>query len=208
MFENLKVKFNSFLNSGKDYPLLVGFIAGLYPLLFFYSNNYASVNSFRHFLFYLFIFVGISVISVFVLYLIFSKIARLKPYKKHFLFVFLLFTVSTLLSLAMYLRFEKKILLGILIVLCLLSFKLYKYYKHILVLIVVMLAQPLFKCIINVYEDFRVADWTKQPDNIINAKFKHKPNIYMIQPDGYVAEQVMSQKPYSYNNSFYSWLLP
>ena len=46
---NIKGKFNDFLNNSKDYPLFVGFMAGFYPLIFFYSNNYESINSYQHF---------------------------------------------------------------------------------------------------------------------------------------------------------------
>lgn len=206
MLKDIKLKLDRFLTSGKDYPLLVGFVAGLYPFLFFYSNNYASVNSFKHLWFYLGVFVGTSVVLVTVIYALFSSITRLKPYRKHLLFVFLLFAVAALLSLAMYLRFRKKLLLAGLILLCLLSFKLYNYYKHILVLISFMVVMPLVKCLINIYEDIRVTTWTSQPDDIVNVRFKHKPNIYMIQPDGYVAEQAMLKEPYNYNNKFYGWL--
>ena len=37
-----------FLNSAKAYPILTAVAAGLYPLLFYYTNNYKMINSWGH----------------------------------------------------------------------------------------------------------------------------------------------------------------
>src|SRR6187402_1425891 len=70
---NSKEKFNNFLNSPKDYPLLAGFSVGFYALVFYYSNNFDSVNSWEHLFFYLFYYIFISIVAVFVVYRVFQK---------------------------------------------------------------------------------------------------------------------------------------
>ena len=40
--------FSVFLNNGKAYSLLTALAAGLYPLLFYYTNNYKMINSWEH----------------------------------------------------------------------------------------------------------------------------------------------------------------
>ena len=44
-------------------------------------------------------------------------------------------------------------------------------------------------------------EWQKQPDAILQSKFKKKPNIYYIQPDGYAGELNLKGSLYNYDNS-------
>ena len=60
---------------------------------------------------------------------------------------------------------------------------------------VIMTLLPLFKIMVNVYEDLRPMIWCEFNDDITEVKFKHKPNIYMLQPDGYVSRQVLESVP-------------
>uniref|UniRef100_UPI00404A2D95 hypothetical protein n=1 Tax=Gelidibacter sp. TaxID=2018083 RepID=UPI00404A2D95 len=48
--------------------------------------------------------------------------------------------------------------------------------------------------------------WTVTPDKIENTLFINKPNIYIIQPDGYVAQNVLENEPYNYSSDLYDWL--
>lgn len=203
---SLRKRLNLFLENEKDTPVLVGFICGFYPLLFFLSNNYTAVNTWKHFLVMFSAFVFSSTLIVYVGYKVISNLPKFKKYKKHFLFVCLIFLTSTYLSQVLFLTFKKKVLLAILIAACLLSLKLYAEYKKIFVLICVMAVFPIFKNTVNIYEDIRETEWTSHKDDIVNIKLKYKPNIYMIQPDGYVNQQAMEKEPYSYNNKFYNWL--
>ncbi|MEL1244124.1 sulfatase-like hydrolase/transferase [Flavobacterium sp. DGU11] len=206
MFEKLRNRFKIFLDSPKDVPLLAGFISGFYPFLFFYSNNYPSVNTWQHTGFFFLLYVVPAVFITVVCYIIFGVIDKLKTYRKHLLFVLPVIITSALLSYIMYFTFKKKILLCLLIIMCLLSLKLHNHYKRILVLILVMALFPVFRIAIHIYQDTMPMQWVKQEDDILNIKFRHKPNIYMIQPDGYASEQIMEKPPYSYQNDFYGWL--
>lgn len=206
MLDKIKKKREAIVKSDKDVPLLAGFIIGLYPLLFFYSNNYPFVNHWQHFLVYTAIYIVLPCCITVISYFIFNRIPPLKPYKKHLLFVLLIFLTSVFMCQVLYFTFKKKILLGILILSCLLSIKLYHQYKRIIFIIVILMLFPMFKCFIHIYEHIRPSQWTKIEDTIVKAKFIIKPNVYMIQPDGYVSRKVLEAEPYSYKTDFYDWL--
>lgn len=206
MLNKIKQKIEAFLESDKDAPVLTGFISGLYPFLFYYSNNYPSKNSWLHFLTIAGIYIAIPVVLTVFLYFIFTKVKKINSYRKNLLFVLLIFFTSVFMSQAIYLTLKKKILLAILVVACVLSFKLYNYYKKIIFIIVIVMLIPLFKFAVHIYEDAKPTKWTKLEDNIADVKFKHRPNVYMIQPDGYVSRQVIESPPYNYKTDFYDWL--
>ncbi len=206
MLEKLRNRLTAFFDSPKDVPLLSGLICGLYPFLFFYSNNYTSANSWQHAGYFFLVLVFPAVLATIIAYALFGLSAKLKPYRRHLLFVLPVIIMASTLSYVMFFTFKKKVLLVLLIILCLLSLKLYNHYKRLLALIVVMALMPLFKVAVHIYEDLRPMHWVEQPDDILNAKFRHKPNIYMIQPDGYAGREVMEKPPYSYKNDFYGWL--
>lgn len=65
---------------------------------------------------------------------------------------------------------------------------------------------PFIKVGIFIIEDFKPVKWNTLPDNIEEVKFNSTPNIYLIQPDGYVGEDVMMSEPYNFENEFYHWL--
>lgn len=50
-------------------------------------------------------------------------------------------------------------------------------------------------------------DWKKQPDDILDTKFKTKPNIYFIQPDGYANSKNLKNEIYNFNNSVFDEFL-
>jgi len=201
-------KFNDFLNNSKDYPLLVGFMAGFYPLVFYYSNNYESINSFNHLLFFTFVFLILPTIGTYLFYKIFNFFEILKPYKRHLLFILVIEITSVFLSQVYYLTIKKKLLLGLFIIVCVLSLKAYKYYKKILLFVILLSVIPSFKCLwIVVYKNsINTMEWIKQPDNIESIKFNKKPNIYFIEPDGYAGKEAMEDEPYNYNSIIYNWL--
>lgn len=206
MIKRLKNKITSFLQSEKDAPIIGGFICGLYPFLFLYSNNYPSINTWQHAGAFFLIYTLIPIVVIAGGFYFFKSIDKLRAYKKHYLFVAIIFVTSAAMSFAAYSTFKKKILLGILILAVLASIKLHAYYKRLLLIIIAMLLIPLFKCTVHVYEDMRPLNWTQNNDNIKDIRFKHTPNIYMIQPDGYVSKEIIEKKPYAYKNNFYTWL--
>jgi len=202
----IKNKILNFINSDKDTPLLAGLICGLYPLLYFYSNYFFSKNSLEQFATFFLLFVGVSVFVFSISYFIFNRFPALKKYKKHLLFVLIIIVVATFLSQIIYFKLMKKALVLIYILAFLLSLKFYKSYKKLLVLVVLMCIFPFCKIVISLYDSFKPLDWQEQPDAIENVELTKTPNIYLIQPDGYVSKEVLSQAPYNSESEIYNWL--
>lgn len=187
-------------------PLLAGLICGFYPLVFYFSNNFSAINSWEHLGFFLLFFIGIPLVVFTVASLLFKYSKTLSKYKPHILFVLIIMTVATLMSQAMYLTIKKKLLLGLLVISVLAAWKLHDHFKKLLIIILLMSILPTLDCIVKIVEHERKMEWAQLPDDIENAKFKETPNIYFIQPDGYVGRDMMENNLYHFNNPFYGWL--
>ncbi len=187
-------------------PLIIGLITGLYPFLFYTSNNYFAVNSTGHFLFFFGFFIGIPILVFVLFYLFTKKINFLKKHKTQILFVLILFTTAFFASYASTLLIKKKFLFSILLVSVALSFKFLHTYKKVLLLILIMSVLPIFKLGIKIVDTFRADTIIATYNQVKQITFKTTPNIYMIQPDGYVSKQVMEDSLYNFKNSFYDWL--
>ncbi len=205
---SLKKKLDRFLSSSKDYPLLVGFMTGFYPLVFYCSNNFEQVASIQHLMFFLSCFLIVPTITTFIFYNLFEKVEKLKPYRKHLLFIVLFEFMGIYLSLIFYFTIKKKLLLLLLILLIFASLKFCKSYKKFLIFIVFLSIIPFCKCIISLGYTFfgNSLSWTIQHDHIAKTKFIKKPNIYFIEPDGYTGIETIKEKPYSSNNDIEKWL--
>ena len=197
--------FNTFLK-GNFNPLFTGIICGFYPLVFYYSNNFSAINTWEHLGFFTLFFMGIPIAVFVIASLVFHYSDTLSKYGMQILFVLIIMTVATLMSQAMYLTIKKKMLLGLLVISILVAWKLHAHFKKLLVIILLMSILPTMNCIIKIIEHQQKMEWTALPDTIENVKFKNTPNIYMIQPDGYVAQEMMESDLYSFKNPFYDWL--
>jgi hypothetical protein len=199
---------NDILNNGKDYPLLVGFLSGFYPLVFFYSNNYESVNSYQHLLFFSFLFLLLPMFCTYALYNVFAYFEKINLYKRHLLFVLIIELTAIYLSQVCFLTIKKKALLLLLIIVVILSFKFYNSYKKVVLFICLLSVIPFCQCIyIVLYKQFNeTLSWTKQNDEIEKIKFIKKPNVYFIEPDGYIGKEAMQKHPYVYKDTLYDWL--
>src|SRR5690606_5220257 len=72
-------------------------------------------------------------------------------------------------------------------------------------LLMALLVVP--KLIPDLYNQFLVKnDWSQLPDQILSVKFKETPNIYWIQPDGYVNQETLENKLYNSKSDLYNWL--
>jgi len=203
MIEKVRQKIMAFIESDKDVPLLAGFSVGFYMLLFYYSKNFALANSFHQILALSAYYVVMPVLVFFIGYKLSEKV-RSGAFRRHFLFtgipaffLFFLFQINQV-------WLHKKIILAAsLVVIVLLSFKFSRYYKLFIVLLFIMsvfnikpLAGAAYKAIIASDE------WKKLPDDIENITFKHRPNIYYIQPDGYASSYNLKHNPhYNFDNS-------
>lgn len=187
-------------------PLLTGLICGFYPLVFYFSNNFSAINSWHHLAFFLLFFIGIPIAIFTLASLAFHYSKTLSKYKSQILFVLIIMTLATLMSQAMYLTIKKKMLLALLIISILAAWKFYTHYSKLLVIILLMSILPTLNCAIKIVEHERKMEWSTLPDSIQTATFKTTPNIYMIQPDGYVGQDMMESDLYNFKNPFYGWL--
>lgn len=176
----------SFLSSHKSYPILTAIAAGLYPILFYFTNNSTIVNTWNHVGFFAFTFLCIPIVVFFGLHSIFS-ITGLKKFQK---FVLPFLNVLAFLIFMMYCYYagfhEKVALLSFFLALGF-SIFLNSYLKKVIVIQLILALIGVFTLIPKLIDLVNYSEeWKKQPDNIVDVKFKKTPNIYFIQPDGYV----------------------
>lgn len=208
MLNKFKNKIDNYIKSKEDSPFLAAFICGLTPLLFYYSNNYWAVNSLSHLLYFLSVFLGVFLISFSLFYYGFRGSDRLRKYKSHVLFFLVLSALVIFLSHTFFITLKRRFILGVVLIALyfLFSFKPREFYKKLIIVMCIFSSLSFFKVLIHLYEDIKPDYWLSQPDDIERVKFKSKPNIYVIQPDGYVSKEVLEKAPYSFKSDLYDWL--
>jgi hypothetical protein len=191
-------------------PLIATLASGFYPWAFYFTNNFDFVNSWDHFFFFLSRFILMPLVIFYGVYFILKSkhILLFKttvlPFLSGLVFFYLLqlalyatvgfkgitiaFVLAILLSIAC--RNIKDLFRKVLIIQFILVFTTSLGFYRI--------AKSFF-----LYSD----DWLVQPDNIENVVFKKKPNIYVIQPDGYANFSELKKGYYQFDNSeFEQWL--
>lgn len=194
-----------FLNR-KNGVFWVALICGIYPMLFYVSNNFYAVNSWQHIGYFLLFFVGSSLICFALVELIFSVKKDWRTYRPHALFVSVVMVTATLMSYAIKLRLMKKILAVIFVVSLLLSIKLHDKFRKVALLIAIMAVLPFLNTMLKVYEQNKPMPWVEVAADIKDIQFKSTPNIYVIQPDGYVNQTMLSGPLYQHQTDFFSFL--
>lgn len=204
----LKQKFDAFINGEEDYPLLTGFVSGLYPMVFYYSNNYDSVNSWQHLLFFGPLFLVLPTLGCWIGYRLMGASEKLKPHRRKFLLLFLIMVTATLFSQVYFMTLKKKALAVLLLFAIALAVKFSRSYKKLLVflgILTLLAGMRLGKVVYNATLGHD-SQWLEQPDAIAAVQFKNKPNVYVIEPDGYAGEMAMNGPVYNHSNPFYDWL--
>jgi hypothetical protein len=204
---NIKEKFNAFLNNSKNYPVLAGFSIGFYAFVFYFSNNFDLVNSWRQTLAFFLNFIVIPSAVVFGIFKIIQK-SRFSSFATQGIFIMMLVLLPIyLFGFSNLLASYKKIGLLIILLFCLVIFKI-KNYKYFIILVFLMTVLPIVKLGKIIYLNYtNSTEWKLQPDAILKTEFKKKPNIYYIQPDGYANETNLNGSLYRFDNSeFDNWL--
>ena len=184
----------------------IAFICGFYPLVFYCSNNFYAVNSFGHLAYFTAFFIGLSVAAFGLLEVFFAVFKKLQKFRLHAIFISVIMVTAMFMSYAIKLRLQKKVLLVILVVSILLSLKLRDRFRKIAILIGVMALLPFLNIFLKLYQQNKTAPWTEIAADIKDIQFVEKPNIYMIQPDGYVNETMMKGPLYKHQTQFFDWL--
>lgn len=201
----MKDKLTNFLLSEKHYWWTVTLLPGAYSIIYLYFKNYTVVNSWQQFTNFTVFFIVIpSIVFLIVDYFFKKKI----PEKRNQLYwSFLLINFSIIFSLSMYLGWRWKALIAFGLLVLAASFFMAKHYKKIVLLLGIMCVIAFIQ--LSYYFTITVVisnDWVK-PMPFENILFKNKPNVYLIQPDGYVGKNAGSNELYRLNNQqFYTKL--
>ncbi len=205
--EKSKNTLQRFLGSSKEYPVLAAVAAGMYPMIFYYTNNFELVNSWQH-LGYFTIFFLLVPILVFVFAHRISVHPFIGKWGKYIIPFLNIFTFLFLMKVCLYASIQKKIALGIFFLAAILAFFLYKHLKKWMIVQLLLAGVGLITFLPVIYQNLTVSkEWMIQPDDIEHAIFKKKPNIYYIQPDGYVNFSELDKGYYQYDNSEFEMFL-
>ncbi|MDT0556729.1 sulfatase-like hydrolase/transferase [Patiriisocius hiemis] len=187
----------------KELPFyILGIATGLYPILFYYSNNYSLINSWKHLGFFIALFIVVPIVAFFFLQYIFKKYSKLEKYKTSvFAFCnalgFLLF-----IQLCLYASLRLLFTVACFIIAFLIAKFLNKHLLKIVVFQFLIAFASLFTLIPTIINQLSYnEEWLKQPDNIEEAVFTKRPNVYYIQPDGYVNFSEINKGYYDIDNS-------
>ncbi|HBR55200.1 MAG TPA: hypothetical protein DEA82_13855 [Flavobacteriaceae bacterium] len=182
---------------------VAGLAAGLYPMIFFYTNNFSLINSWKHFTFFLGLFLVVPTFG-FITIQYLSRIAwveQLKPKLFPFLnsVAFLCF-----IQICLYAKLQLWLTVGAVLVAGLIAFFLRKYFRKIIAIELLLALVGLFWLFPTIKNQWTYSnEWMLQPDDIEEVVFKKRPNVYYIQPDGYVNIDQMGKGAYQIDNSAY-----
>ncbi len=183
--------------------VLYGLAAGLYPIIFFYTNNFSLINSWKHFVFFIGLFL-VTPVCVFVGIQFFSFLPFIKKIKP-FAFPFLnIVAFLSFIQICLYAKLQWVFTIVIILIALLFAIFLRKYFKKVVVLQIVLALIGLFWLFPTIKNQWTYSnEWTQQPDDIEDVVFKKRPNVYYIQPDGYVNISEMDKGAYQIDNSDY-----
>ncbi|MEX0995615.1 MAG: hypothetical protein WDZ45_01040 [Flavobacteriaceae bacterium] len=199
-----------FLSKDSVLPLIAGIASGLYPWAFYYSNNFKFVNSPEHFYFFLLFFIILPTASYYLIYFLMRRNALLL-FKKVVLpfvssFVFFYLAMIALYTQVGYKKIALAVFLAVVVSVACAFVK--KLYPKILTVQFLLVFTTIFTLYYYIKPYIFSSDkWLEQPAVIQNVEFKKKPNIYVIQPDGYVNFSELNKGHYNFDNSeFEKWL--
>ncbi|WCO00841.1 hypothetical protein [Psychroserpens ponticola] len=189
------------MNSKKEYPIVTLIAAGLYPLLYYYDQNYALINSKTQLLFFVCVYIILPITSYYVFSFLFANIKFLKSSKSYLLPVLNLACFFTLIVITSY-GFDTIKMIIALVLGFILGLFLVKHLKKVVVFQLVLIGLVFPKLIPDVYRDVMYSkEWMQQPDAIEDVVFKKRPNVYIIQPDGYTNFSELTNDIYRFDNS-------
>lgn len=189
------------------FPVLAGVAAGLYPLLFYYTNNYKMINSWSHLGYFISIFLLLPIVVFFVAHKI-SQIGLLKKLQPFVLPLLNFFFFFSYLNVALYAGFSWLRTLIVFAIAVLFAVLLRKFFKKIIGFQLILAVIGIFTLTPVVINQLNYSkEWMEQPDDIEAAVFKKRPNIYFIQPDGYANFSELKKGFYNIGNSVFESFL-
>ncbi len=192
-----------FISNQKQYPVVYAIAAGLYPIVFYFSNNFKLVNTWGHLSFFVFCFI-LCPIVVFLIAHRLSKHHIFNKTRKYILPFLNVFGFLGFMSISYHAGIQKKIMVLIFFIALIAIFFIFRYIKKIIALqfILALIGSIVLLNTIN-NQIYYSEEWLKQPDDIANVVFKNKPNVYFIQPDGYENLSEIKKGYYNMDNSYF-----
>ena len=182
----------------------IGAIAGLYPLLSLYSKNLTLVNTWEHFL----VFVLVAIVIPGLVTALLASLFRKKKWTQKLLAGINIFFFITWVSVSVLAGFVLKWILAAVLLGMVLGFFLGNYLKKVLIMELILAVIAFVVLIPRLYQIIsHTDDWKSLPDTIADVSFVRKPNIYVIQPDGYVNAAELKRGYYQMDNSDFEQFL-
>ena len=197
-----------FVSSTLEYPVLFAVAAGLYTFFYVYHSNFMLVNSAFQFLIIFSLYIALPVVVFAISWMLVNRVNVLKKLQPYiFPALNAAFFSYFIVSRIYHFGYRKRTLL-IVVGCVLLAILLRKHYKKIVVLQLVMALVAFVTLVPTLYKAVIASDaWQEQPDAIIETQFTSFPNIYVIQPDGYVNFRELAKDPYNFDNKDFETFL-
>ncbi|PPK94484.1 hypothetical protein LY01_02124 [Nonlabens xylanidelens] len=198
----MKAKILEYLKNDHHYWWTVAVLPGIYSLLYLYQNNFTLINSWEQFIAFLIYFIVAPSTALVLLDLVFKKKVCID--RKHLYYCFLIINLAIILSLFVFMRWRWKPLILVFIITIATSKYLSKFYKIGVLLLGLMIIPAVLQFGNYYYQSvYSLQEWST-PEDFEKFTFQKKPNIYLIQPDGYVGKPTMTGQLYNYpNDQFY-----
>lgn len=199
-------KIIEFLSKDNMLPLISGVAAGAYPMAFYYSRNFNFVNSLSHLIFFSAIFLALPIAVNYLCYLIYKK-NHLSQYKTFVLpalngLAFFILAIVAIDSKIGNKKFAIAVGLAFLVAFASLFLKRKQLFSKVIFIQFILLLVVMYPLSKTLYSYFISSDsWMEQPDHIEKVVLKQRPNIYVIQPDGYVNPSELKKGHYNFDNS-------
>ena len=159
------------------------------------------VNSLEHLVYFLLVFITVPILVFNLFYWLFKKL-KLKKHSMLALAILNVFTFLFLIKTITYSGAQRKKTVLVIIIAILFAIFLKKYLKKLVLLQYLLALVGFISLIVIIYTNQNISnEWQEQPDAIRDIEFKKKPNVYVIQPDGYTNFSELNKGYYNYDNS-------
>ena len=190
-----------FLSNNKNYPVLAAVASGLYPIFFYFTNNYTIVNTWGHVGYFLTMFLALPIVVFIILHKLFG-IQPLKKFQKYVLPFLNVFAFLLFMMFCYYAGLHYKVAYLSFFLAVGFSLFFYKFSKKVIVIQLILAFIGLFTLIPQLFKLANYSEeWMQQPDSIEQVIFKKKPNVYFIQPDGYANFSELKKPNYNIDYS-------
>ncbi|MBV7270439.1 hypothetical protein [Winogradskyella luteola] len=194
-------KFRNFLNDSQANPIIAILVAGAYALLYYYDKNYALINSRSQFTYLVALYIIGPLLLFYFLDFLFKQNIKTNLWRHYLLPIFNLSCFFLTIVVSLY-GFDVPKLLAAMLLGIISGYVLRVHLKKVMVIQCILILLVLPKLIPDFYREITYTkQWMEQPDDIELAKFKKRPNIYVIQPDGYTSFSTFRDSIHNYDNS-------